>query len=1214
MGAENERKFAHRLQLFSLAMAISCALLGAVVLLGWAFDIVPMKQVLTNLESMKANTAIGFLAAGTGLWVSVRSSGNSVIATVIGLAVSVFAAAILSQDLLGITFGIDELLFTDEAGAVTWGEPGRMAPPTALVFILSGLAIAGIAANRLILLAQLLSLGSLSIGFVALTGYLFGAANLYSVLPYSAMSLLAAGGCLILNLGILSARPGSGVVQPLLEQSSSAILMRRLVPLAVVLPIALGAILVAAERFAVFNFVVAMAVTSVASTLLLLALIWWSAHAIALHERSIRAERNYFATTLRSIGDAVIVTDTSGRIVFMNAIAEALTGYTLAEARKQTLESVFVIVNEETRATVESPAAKALRLGKVVGLANHTVLISKSGHEYCIDDSGAPIRGPSDATQGAVLVFRDTTERRKADLVLRESETRFRELAHGLPLMIWVHDAQGNREFVNHTYRDFFGIREEDLPVLRWQELVHPDDTDYGRSFESSLKERKPFHAEARVRRADGDWRTVESFGQPRFSANGQFLGIVGTSVDITDRVRTQEQNRDIRHRLENALEIGRLGEWFLDLRTGSAERNLRHDQIFGYDELLPEWTYEKFIERVYAADRDQVDTAFQAALKRGKDWNVEARILRADGALRWIWARGSVIEFEQGAPVRMSGIVQDITQRRRLDDANRFLADIATPLNTLVDYESTLRSVARLAVPYLADWCAIDLADASGRLHRVANSHAEPELSGIVHQLRLSYEDPTVSTLGKILEDRRPRLINNLTEADMRALASDAAQFQMLQELRPAAFIGVPMVIRDSCLGVIAFFSSDSGRQFSKADVQLAERVAERISVALENAKLYESVREADERKDVFLAMLAHELRNPLGALSNGLEVLRTKFPGEQNRWTFEMLDRQKRQLTRLLDDLMDVSRISRGKVILHKHNISLNAVLTEAATDMQASVDEKRHKLSKQFGDDDIAVSADPVRLKQIVTNLLSNAVKYTPPGGSITLSAVRDGSDVVIKVADSGVGIAEDQLFSIFDLFEQVRAEDSFTTVGLGLGLALVRDLVEMHGGTVTATSEGENMGSDFSVRLPTVDERKVDSSDGRKAVRATTKALDILAVDDNSDSIRALGVLLEQQGHRVRLAYDGRSALDAVAENRPDLILLDIGLPDISGYEVARRVRNDATSDGVVLVAVTGYGQPRDFEQSKAAGFDEHLVKPVDINALNAIIDQQEAARA
>jgi CheY-like chemotaxis protein/anti-sigma regulatory factor (Ser/Thr protein kinase) len=361
---------------------------------------------------------------------------------------------------------------------------------------------------------------------------------------------------------------------------------------------------------------------------------------------------------------------------------------------------------------------------------------------------------------------------------------------------------------------------------------------------------------------------------------------------------------------------------------------------------------------------------------------------------------------------------------------------------------------------------------------------------------------------------------------------------------------------------------------------------------------------------------MLAHELRNPLAPIRNAAQLLkRLGPPAPELQWARDVIERQAGHLGRLVDDLLDVSRITQGKITLRKEKLDLVQVIGGALEASRPLIEERRHRLNVSLPEHPLGVEGDPTRLTQVVANLLNNAAKFTPEGGRIWLAAEASDGQVVLRVRDTGAGIAADLLPHVFDLFRQADRSLDRSQGGLGVGLTLVRSLVELHGGSVEARSEGQECGSEFVVRLPAL---PAHTEVSRAATVTTNNAhadarYRILVVDDNVDSAESIALLLELSGHQVRMAHDGPTALEVAGSFRPEVIVLDIGLPGMDGYEVARRLRHGGAMREALLIALTGYGQEEDRKRSQAAGFDHHLIKPVDTVVLQNLIASQRPVR-
>jgi signal transduction histidine kinase/ActR/RegA family two-component response regulator len=411
----------------------------------------------------------------------------------------------------------------------------------------------------------------------------------------------------------------------------------------------------------------------------------------------------------------------------------------------------------------------------------------------------------------------------------------------------------------------------------------------------------------------------------------------------------------------------------------------------------------------------------------------------------------------------------------------------------------------------------------------------------------------------------------------------------------------------RDYKLRVRKTSSDEVGVLVDAFNDMLAE--ADRRATALEtaNADLLHEMRErrvaedalkaADQRKDEFLATLAHELRNPLAPIRNGLQIMRMTTDPETIGRAQIMMERQLQQMVRLVDDLLDVSRITTGKLVLRTERVSLQDVMTMAIDAVRPLIDAKRHSLSVDLPAIKIELDADATRLSQIFSNILNNAVKYTEPGGSIRIAARLAAGAVEVRVTDTGIGIAADEMPDVFDMFTQFDASPERTHGGLGVGLALARRLAQLHGGTITARSGGLGQGSEFTVRLPLAT-APADAANTEVRPQGPAQSRRVLVVDDNRDFALSLSALLEFEGHDVRTTFEATAAESVAAEFRPEIAFLDLGLPSVNGFELARRLRGQPGMNGLVLVAVTGWGKDEDRQRSRDAGFDLHLVKPVE----------------
>ncbi len=446
----------------------------------------------------------------------------------------------------------------------------------------------------------------------------------------------------------------------------------------------------------------------------------------------------------------------------------------------------------------------------------------------------------------------------------------------------------------------------------------------------------------------------------------------------------------------------------------------------------------------------------------------------------------------------------------------------------------------------------------------------------------------------------------------------SQEGSLAVAREMGLDAYVCFPLVAQDRLLGTLSFGTRNRAA-FEPDDLAVMQVVCDQVAIALERARLIaelsvrnQELANADRRKDEFLAMLAHELRNPMAPIVNAVQLLR--MPGSSGELTtraVDVLDRQSGHMVRLIDDLLDLSRITHGKIELRREPVTLASVVSHAIQTSAPLMEQRQHRFTTTLPEQEITLFADRTRLSQVIANLLNNAAKYSPPGSPIALVAERQGDDVLIFVRDRGIGISPDMLGDVFGLFVQSDRTADRALGGLGIGLTLVKNLVEMHGGAVSAQSAGLGKGSEFSVRLPTADELTAGapSSKESRPPSLRPRSCRVTVVEDNEDIRETMKDLLESKGYEATTAYDGPSGVEAVLSIRPDVAFIDIGLPGLDGYHVVAAIRERAPELKTLLVALTGYGRPEDRERALAAGFDAHLVKPVTSADLLRLIESR-----
>jgi PAS domain S-box-containing protein len=751
------------------------------------------------------------------------------------------------------------------------------------------------------------------------------------------------------------------------------------------------------------------------------------------------------AATLRSVGDAIISTDEQGIVRFLNPVAERLTGWTQREAGGRALEQVFHIINERTRALVESPVGKVMRQGTVVGLANHTVLIARDGSELPIEDSGAPVFATNGMLAGVVLVFRDATLEREAQRAIAISEQRFRGAIAAIEGVLWTNSAEGEMRGEQPGWAALTGQSAAEYQGFGWANAVHPEDAQPTiDAWLEAVRTKQPFRFEHRVRERSGQWRSFSIHAIPVLEPSGAVREWVGVHTDVTEQRQFESQLRERERRFAAlANSIPQLA-W---TNRADGTQEFFNRQWYQYTGLTPTESVRLDVweKVVHGEDFPHSSKLWMEVLRTGAPYEAEFRLRRYDGIYRWFLARANADRDDNGNIIEWFGTCTDVDASKRTQE-----------------------------------------------------------------------------------ELRR-------TEA---------------------------------------------------------------------------SLREADVRKDVFLATLSHELRNPLAPIRTAARLLELPtLSREEFERSRAIITRQVRHMASLLEDLMDVARITRGALTLRKQSINVQQRVAEAIETVQPALEAKNQRLELELPSDPIEIEADPVRLVQVVANLLANAAKYTPDGGYVALRAQLQDQWLLLSVRDSGIGLAPEHLSRVFEMFTRISASTDRTEGGLGIGLALVKGLVDLHGGRVEAYSEGIGRGSEFRVLLPRARSAQIRRADGDQPLRdrlSPAAGLRVLIADDNRDAAETLGMLLSVAGYQVEICHSGSEAVSRIARSRPEVAILDIGMPGMNGFEVAKAVRAQPGGDGIHLIALTGWGQEEDQRASRSAGFDRHLTKPVDLPELEQVI--------
>ena len=914
-------------------------------------------------------------------------------------------------------------------------------------------------------------------------------------------------------------------------------------------------------------------------------------------------QRQRFRVTLASIGDGVIVTDGQERVTFMNPVAQQLTGWKQSEAEGRPLDEVFQIVDQDSGNAAVSPLLQALQEGRSVGLTENVLLVARDGTRRAIEDSTAPIRESDGRLAGAVLVFRDVSEKRTWEL----QRGRLAAVVDSSDDAILVQSLRGVVTDWNEAAERLFGYAADEVigkPIF--DTLVPPDRR---QELIDALKRVSQGeivnHFETMRRCKNGRIVPVSIRISPIRDAQGRPVAASAIDRDIS-RQRAAERRRGARLAVMQILAqpapVDEALPRILALLGGALEWDVAC--LWRVQSQSPvlrcEFCWKQTDQDVTEFEQATRELAFRGGDSLpGRVWQRLESIwvpdVAADPGFRRA-AQAKDVDLHGGfaCPIMVGsgfyGVIEFFSRQIQQPDEDllEMMATIGNQIGRFIERgeaEKALQDSERL---YHAIGESIDfgvwVCSPDGKNIYLSESF-----------LRLVGRTQEQCTGYGWLQTLHPDDVER-TKAAWQQCVATMGQWDVEHRIRgadggyhPVLSRGVP--VRDEQGEVVCW----AGINLDVSRMRQAE----------------DALREADRRKNEFLAMLAHELRNPLAPIRSGLDVLALE-PGHHQQ-TIELMQDQVTHIVRLVDDLLDVSRIMRGRVELRKQPIELADIVRRSVNAVGPLMQRQQQELIVDLPEPSPWLDADPVRLTQVIENLLTNAAKYSLPGGRVELTAVAEDDDLAISVKDTGMGIEADLLPMVFELFTQSPRSLDRSQGGLGIGLTLVRNLVEMHGGSVTAHSEGPGHGSTFVIRLPLY----------KTSAQAMTTApllppasgLTILLVDDNRSAVWMLSKLIKLIGdHRVETAADGPAALEMAHQIHPDMVLLDIGLPGMDGLEVARRLRQDPALGDCLLVALTGYGQEEDRRRTRDAGFDEHLVKPPSIDQIRSLLaDPRLAAK-
>ena len=826
-----------------------------------------------------------------------------------------------------------------------------------------------------------------------------------------------------------------------------------------------------------------------------------------------------------------------------------------------------------------------------------------------------PVIGADGEVEAVAGTTRDVTERKQTEATLLDSEERLRLATEVAELGIWTWQPDGDVvAWENDRPYEIFGLTRTAPPITAARfkaDFLHPEDTEtfeiaFGRTIEFKL----PLLCECRIRRADGDSRWVEFTG--RMVDDKDNPRLIGTVQDITDRKNAEEAVRVSEARHSFMVALADTLRPLSDPIDVQAEASRMLGEYLGANRVV----YFEIHGNDYVIERDYT-AGVRPLAGRYPVAAFGPTLLAILLGGRTVIEPDATTEPDRSPSERAA--FADIQVRGHVDvplvKSGRFVAGMTVHVSDRRDW--TGHEVALIEETAERTWAAVERARAEAALRaseerrRLALDAAE---LGAWHinlatnafttdeRFRIIFAGTTEpmgyeQAFGAIHADDQGR-VGNAVAAAIRpdAPAPYAEEYRVVHPDGSVRWVFAKGRAR---------YDRDGAGRLVSFDGTVADITARKL-IEDERERLVGQLREADRRKNEFLAILAHELRNPLAPIRNGLQLIRMAGASETIERARSMMERQLTQLVRLVDDLLDVSRVTSGKLELRRLRVELRAVIDAAVETTRPVIEEAGHELAVTMPDERIWVEGDMTRLSQVVSNLLNNSAKYMHRGGHVRLAVGLEDGMAVVSVADDGIGIPPAMLEKVFEMFTQVDRALEKTTGGLGIGLSLVKGLVEMHGGTVEARSEGEGRGSEFVVRLPVLSSVQQVKRFETDELSRSSSCCRILVADDNVDAAESMGLLLQLHGNEVITVHDGLKAIEVAETFRPDVILLDIGMPKLNGYETCRRIREQPWGKNAILIALTGWGQAEDKRRTREAGFDHHLVKPVDDTAVMKLL--------
>ncbi|VEP18647.1 Histidine kinase [Hyella patelloides LEGE 07179] len=899
-------------------------------------------------------------------------------------------------------------------------------------------------------------------------------------------------------------------------------------------------------------------------------------------------KKNVNPTSELNTAVGVIFHLADGTIQSCNAEVEALLGYTVEQlVGTSAFDPPWQTIHEDGSIFLPEtyPAIFSLRTGRV---CSDVVMgfYKPSGELVWLSIDTLPLfKADNTQAYGVEVTFRDITQNIEAQITRQNSSQKTsptqvkRLLTDFLPGIIYVYDviAEHNTYINDQTY-NILGYTVSEISQLGENfvaQVMHPEDLARFPAHLSRLRNsqrEEVYNFEYRMRHKNGEWRWFNSQDKVHTRLpDGSIHQILGVAQEIHNRKQIEEHLSQSEERLKLATVAGRLGMWFWDLTTDCLEWTEQCKALFGLNPDT-EMSYEVFLNALYPEDRERADAAVQEALETKTEYKIEYRTVWSDGSIHWILAQGRGFYNPESRPVRMIGIAQDITERINNQKA-------------LEQREEELRLITE-AIPQQI-WTALP--------------------NGETDYFNQRWQDYTGLTVEQANNRGWEYMIHPDDLADVKEMwhrcLTTGCNYNLKTRLRRADgefewFLVRARPLRNQRGEVVRWYGTNTNiNQIKELEAKLQQQTEDLI--------------QANQLKDEFLAIVSHELRTPLNPILGWSQLLSAgRLKPERYAQGVGIIQRNAKLQANLIDDLLDVSRILRGKLKLKTKPLNLETIVRSALTTVQLSANSKSIEIVTSFEPNIGQVSGDASRLQQIVWNLVSNAIKFTPEGGQVTVSLKGVGTQALIQVIDTGKGIEPEFLPYVFERFRQAESSRTRKFGGLGLGLAIVRHLTELHGGTVAADSLGENRGATFSVRLPLINTptvRQFEDEQSNKTIELNPlNGLRVLIVDDDVDSLDLLTLVLEQDGAKVTAVESAKAARSAFNESTPDLIISDIGMPEVDGYTLINQIRALPQGKNIPAIALTAYAGEVDKQRSIDAGYQQHIPKPINLTELISVV--------